>query len=241
MPLLKDASFCDADGTYRPHRAYPQSQDIPQENSALMNVHLRSFLLVATVAAPLALAGCHISENKNGKNENVDIGTPFGGMHIKTNDAADIAGIGLATYPGAVPVKETNGKDDDAADINMSFGDFHLGVKAASFQTPDSPAKVEAFYRKDLAKYGDIIKCQGNHTIGEPVRTSQGLTCDDDGKKKKVHANINDSDNPELRAGSPTHQHVVGIEPRNGGTKIGLVLLDLPHNLDSDDKSKTSE
>src|ERR1700744_869224 len=134
------------------------------------------FCLVA-IAACLLLNGCRISSGKHSNGDNVQVNTPFGDMHIKTNDDAKVAGIGLATYPGAVPVKEDNDKDNDAADINLNFGDFHLGVKAASFQTGDAPSKVEAFYRKDLARYGDVLKCEGDQTIGQPAHTAQGLTC----------------------------------------------------------------
>jgi hypothetical protein len=205
-----------------------------------MNVRPVSAILLTI--ATLALSGCYVSSHKSGKGgDNVDIGTPFGGMHVKTNKDADTSAIGLTVYPGAVPAKDDKGKDNDAADINMNFGDFHLGVKAATFTTTDSPAKVEAFYRNDMKRYGDVIKCHGDQTIGTPVRTSQGLTCKDEDKKNngdnKIHANVNDNDSPELRAGSPKHQHIVGIEPKNGGTKIGLVMLDLPGGLDFHDKS----
>jgi len=201
------------------------------------------------------LTGCRIDEHKNanGKSDNVDISTPFGSMHVKGNDAADTAAIGLSAYPGAVPVKDDDGKGNDAADINMSFGDFHLGVKAASFQTTDQPEKVLAFYRKDLAKkFGDVIECKGDQTIGSPVKTSQGLTCADKDKNHitagapnskgiQIHGGGTSSDdNLELRAGSQQHQHIVGVEAKNGGTKIGLVALDLPGHL-GDHDSKDSE
>ena len=186
----------------------------------------------------LLLAGCHVTAHKNGNHDNVDIGTPFGSMQVKTNDSADASAIGLAAYPGAIPVKD-HGDDSNSADINMSFGNFHLGVKAASFQTPDSQDKVLAFYRKDLsARYGDVIECRDNKSIGSPTRTSQGLTCDDKDDHRKVK--VDDSDNIELRAGSQQHQHIVGIEPHDGGTKIGLVALDLPSHLSIHD-SKDSE
>ena len=169
-----------------------------------MHLPLRSLMLLAALAASAALAGCHVDEHKNGKNDNVSIDVPFGSMHIKTNNDADTAGIGLTPYPGAVPVKDDNDKDSDAADINMSFGGFHLGIKAATFQTADSPDKVEAFYRKDMAHFGDVIKCRGHETIGQPAQTSQGLTCDDDDHGgKKVHANVNHNETPELRARFP--------------------------------------
>jgi hypothetical protein len=195
---------------------------------------LRAHLLLAA-AASLLLAGCNVSSNKNAHGDNVQMRTPFGDMHIKTNDDANVAGIGLAPYPGAVPLKEHDGKNKDAADINLNFGDFHLGVKAASFQSSDSPDKVETFYRKDMARYGDVLKCKNDSPIGQPTRTAEGLTCNDDHNRHEIHVDA-DSGDLELRAGSPGHFHIVGIKSRDGGTKIGLVLLDLPVHHDSSDK-----
>lgn len=196
-----------------------------------MNV-LRSSL--SLLAAGILLAGCNVSHNSHGDGDNVQVRTPFGNMHIKTSADAAVAGIGLSTYPGSVPVKDD--KDDDAADINLNFGDFHLGVKAASYQTADSPDKVEAFYRKDMARYGDVLKCRGDNTIGQPARTAEGLACSDNDSHgiHSVHVD-DDSDHVELRAGSPQHEHIVGIEPKDGGTKIGLVALDLPSHHDASD------
>jgi hypothetical protein len=190
--------------------------------------------LIAIGAACLLLAGCNVSTNKNSHGDNVQMRTPFGDMHIKTDNAANIAGIGLTPYPGAVPIKEHDGKDKDAADINLNFGDFHLGVKAASFQTPDSPDRVEAFYRKDMARYGDVLKCKDDAPVGQPTRTAEGLTCNDDHDRHEI--NIGDEHNEvELRAGSPGHLHIVGIRSKDGGSKIGLVALDLPVHHDPSD------
>lgn len=188
------------------------------------------------LALPLALlGGCRISKHSDGNNKDVDIQTPFGSTSIKTNDNADVSAIGVSPYPGAVPVKENDG-DNSNADVNLSFGNFHLGVKAASFQTPDDSGKVLTFYRHDLARYGDVIECRGHSAVGSPTRTSQGLTCDEDGKHNKVTTS---GDDLELRAGSQQHQHIVGVETKNGGTRIGLVLLDLPSHLGN--KSKDPE
>ena len=200
-------------------------------------------LRILTVAAPLAcllLAGCHVTENDHGDHKNVDIGTPFGSMQVKTDNSGDTSAIGLAAYPGAVPVKDEHDNDGSSANINMNFGSFHLGVKAASFQTPDPQDKVLAFYRKDLSqRYGDVIECRGSSTVDSPTRTSQGLTCEQE-KHSHVSGSNFDHDNLELRAGSEQHQHIVGLEERNGGTKIGLVALDLPSHL-SDHDGKDSE
>ena len=197
---------------------------------------MNAFRLSILAAACLLLAGCQVSHSKHGDGDNVRIGTPFGSMHVRTDKDANLAGIGLATYPGAVPVKDNNGKDNDAADVNLNFGDFHLGVKAASFQTPDAPSRVEAFYRQDMARYGQVLKCRGDRPVGEPTRTAQGLTCSDKEGKHEFHVDAEDgSGHVELRAGSPDHMHIVGIEPKDGGTKIGLVALDLPSHHDQSD------
>ena len=211
-----------------------------------MNLALRT-LAVAPFAC-LLLTGCRVNEHKDGNKENVDISTPFGGMHVKTNSPGDTTAIGLTVYPGAVPLKDDGDKDTNSANVDMSFGNFHIGVKAASFQSSDQSDKVLAFYRKDLARYGDVIECQNDKPVGTPTRTSQGLTCDDEGHNKYkvknsmngIHIDSSSGDDLELRAGSGTHQHIVGLEAKNGGTKIGLVALDLPGHLDSHD-DKDSE
>lgn len=185
-----------------------------------------SSLLLTTVL------GCHVTSHKNGNNDNVDIGTPFGSMQVKTNDNVDAAGLGITPYPGALMEKKDKGKDDGAADVNMSFGSFHLGVKAVSYTTPDDSDKVLAFYKKDLGKYGEVLHCDGKKTIGEPTRTAEGLTCDFD-QKGNGHMNWNsdEGDGTELRAGSKARQHIVSVTEKDGMTKIGLVALDLPTNL----------
>jgi hypothetical protein len=190
-------------------------------------MHLLRSLVIPASLATLLLAGCHVSTHKDGKNENVDIGTPFGSMQVKTNGKGDTTAIGIAAYPGATLVNN-NGKDSDegSADINMNFGSFHLGVKAASYQTGDPQSRVEAFYRKELAHYGDVIECRHGSAVGQPTRTSQGLTCD---TKHGNHISTDDSDSDlDLRTGSEQHQHIVGLTAKDGGTRIGLVAMDLP-------------
>jgi hypothetical protein len=200
-------------------------------------------LALATV---LAATGCRVDEHNKGGGDDVKIATPFGGMSVKTDDKSVQAGLGIALYPGATLVKKTHtdkeGKDRDegAADINMSFGSFHLGVKAVSYTTPDAPDKVLAFYRKDLARYGQVIFCKDHHAVGKPTETQDGLTCD---KTRNSHVHIDEDEGGsegELMAGSKLHQHIVSIDAQGSGTKFGLVALDLPGHVgieDDDDKN----
>jgi hypothetical protein len=192
-----------------------------------------AFLGAAALA--MLLAGCRVEENKNGDSKDVNISTPFGGMHVKTNQAAAPASIGLPVYPGAQPVKE----DDDnnhSADVDMSFGDYQLRVKVAKDHTDDPPAKVEAFYRDAMKRFGDVIACRDDHTVGAPSRTQEGLTCE---SGKNGHVNIDDhegNDKLELKTGSKQHQHIVEIEPDGSGSRIELVALDLPTSNSDDNR-----
>jgi hypothetical protein len=201
--------------------------------------------LVAALAALslLAASGCRVETHKNGNgdNEDVKVATPFGNMQVKTDDKAVATGVGLPLYPGAVPIKKEHGKDDGAADINMSFGSFQMRIKALSFHSGDSPEKILAFYRPALAKYGDVIQCDNDRPVGTPTKTSQGLTCDNK-KSNHISVNENNSGKYELKAGSEQHQHIVAVDKDGDGTKLGLVALDLPSHMsfgdDKDDSDK---
>ncbi len=180
----------------------------------------RSLLPLAAVCL-LPLAGCRIDTHEGAKGKNVNIGTPFGSMHVETDPAQATAQTGLTPYPGAIPMHKNNDDDHGAANVNLSFGGFKLGVHAVELETTDPQPKVLAFYRHDLARYGAVLTCHGSETVGEPHRTAAGLTCGDDSHGNGDH-------DLQLRAGSKLRQHVVGITPENGKTRIGLVALELP-------------
>ncbi len=204
-----------------------------------MRVH--RFTTAAVWLAAAFLAGCHVESKKNGNGDDVKIATPFGGMSVKTDDADVAKSTGLPTYPGAELVKKKDKDDheDGAADINMSFGSFQLRVKAVSFRTPDSPDKVLAFYKTNMARFGTVIQCKDHHPVGTPTQTADGLTCSDDERHNKtVHVDDDMSGKMELKAGSKQHQHIVGIDPEGTGTKFGLVALDLPGHFDFGEKGK---
>jgi hypothetical protein len=196
-------------------------------------------MLAAAIGVSMMLSGCRVENDKHGDSDNVKIATPFGGMSVKTNEAAGVDAIGLPIYPGAVMVKKKD-KNDGAADINLSFGSFSLKVKAASYTTPDSPDLVAAFYRKALGRYGDVIECQNDKAVSSQTRTAEGLTCADD-QRNHIKVDNDMSGKMELKAGSKQHQHIVGIDPDGSGTKIGMVALDLPGHLSGDGDDSTKE
>jgi predicted small secreted protein len=197
-------------------------------------------IALLSLAASATLAGCHVESTKDGTGKDVNISTPFGGMQVKTGSDV-MATIGLPSYPGAVVVKDDSGNKDGSANVSMNFGGHHFGVQAASFATTDAPDKVEAFYRKGLARYGDVIACRNHVAVGTPVQTAEGLTCDDDHHHGHVSVDAEASKRElELKAGSEKQQHVVTIHADGAGAKFELVALELPGDSDFDgDKGGT--
>src|SRR5579863_3872989 len=165
--------------------------------------------LVAAAGVVTMLAGCRVDVDKdeNGKEKTVQVDTPFGGVHVNT-DQISAADLGLPVYPGAEVVRDKD--HDKSADVNMGFGEWTLRVRAVNYASADSQDKVTAFYKKALGRYGDVITCQGHAPVGTPIATSEGLTCQDNGKHGSVK--IDDKDGThggfQLKAGSERHQHI---------------------------------
>ena len=192
--------------------------------------------LGAGLAVSLCLAGCrvHVDKDANGNEKNVQVETPFGGVHVNT-DQTSASDLGLPLYPGAQPVTDDN--KHKSADVHLGFGEWQLRVKAVSYSTPDSKDKVAEFYKKALTRFGDVITCDGDSPVGTPTVTREGLTCAHNGKNSKVKFDNNDfNQNFQLKAGSKRHQHIVGFEDsKSGRTRFALVALDLPANMGNDD------
>lgn len=152
-------------------------------------------------------------------------------LDVHANSHATAKEIGLPAYPGATPFKNKD-SDSSSADLLFLLNSFHFSVKAASFETVDSPERVLGFYRKPLAKFGEVLECNHGKPVGSLTVTKSGLTC---GDRKSGHMTVNGSDsNLELRAGKPDQFWIVGIDdPEGGKTKFGLVALVLPKDDDS--------
>jgi hypothetical protein len=195
---------------------------------------------VMGLALLLGLSGCRIRTEKgaNGEDKSVQIDTPFGGVHVNT-DQTTAADLGLPTYPGSEVVKDD--EKHQSADVHMGFGEWQLRVRAVSYTTSDAQDKVTAFYKKALGRYGDVLTCQGNAPVGTPIATSEGLTCADDSKHSHGHIDINGKGNGidfsgelQLKAGSKRHQHIVGFEEsKDGRTRFAMVAIDLPAGVET--------
>ena len=86
------------------------------------NRTLEAITLTLSLALAAGIAGCsvHVDKNANGEDKNVQVDTPFGGIHVNTNQTS-AADLGLPVYPGA-----QQRADDDkhkSADLRLGFGD----------------------------------------------------------------------------------------------------------------------
>jgi hypothetical protein len=164
------------------------------------------------------------AKDKDAKDDGVN-------LELHANGHATAAEIGLPVYPGATLYKAKS-EDSDSADLGFTLGNFHLSVIAVSYVTGDSQAEVLKFYRKRLARYGEVLQCDHGKPVGKLTVTNTGLTCSDDhGGHVQVNGSGNSGDDVELRAGSPHKYRLVGIDSSQAGkTKFGLVYLELPNN-----------
>jgi len=142
-------------------------------------------------------------------------------LNVHANSHATAKDIGLPVYPGATLFKDKD-SDSSSADLGLVLNSFHFNVQAVSFVTTDAPKQVLEFYRRPLAKYGQVLECNHGKPVGSLTVTKSGLTCGD-GSDRDV----------ELRAGRPEQFRIVGIDGAEAGkTKFGLVALVLPKDED---------
>ena len=190
-----------------------------------------------TLAAGLSGCRVHVDKGANGEEKSVQVDTPFGGVHVNT-DQTSASDLGLPVYPGAEMVK--GDEHHKSADVHLGFGEWQLRVKAVSYATPDSKEKVAAFYKKAMSRFGDVLTCENHAAVGTPAVTREGLTCQDDDKNGKVKMDEGDfKQDFQLKAGSKRHQHIVGFENNNGDqTHFALVAIDLPAGLSNGDDGK---
>jgi len=153
---------------------------------------------------------------------------------IHANSHATAQQIGLPVYPGAVLSKDDD--NDGAADLGLIFNSFHFNLQVVKYATTSSPQQVLDFYRKPLARYGQVLECDHGKPVGPLTVTRSGLTC----STKNGHADVKATDSGEdheLRAGEPLRYRIVGIDSAQPGkTRFALVSLELPKDSGSDSK-----
>src|ERR1700682_2560594 len=181
----------------------------------------RFLAALASLAVLLPLSGCtistHESKGQNGKNDNVDIRTPAGSINVHSGDV-DAKDTGLAVYPGARVKPRANDKDENA-NVNLSMFGFGVKVVAVKFDSDDPADKVTDFYRKELGKYGNVVRCptcNSNYSYHKHSNGDDPVTCDHVGGGGSTQ---------ELKAGTQNNQHVVAVKRKGNGCEFDLVYV----------------
>ncbi|HLI63561.1 MAG TPA: hypothetical protein VKV05_09180 [Terriglobales bacterium] len=173
--------------------------------------------VMVLASATLLLAGCSISVNdKDKKNEKVDIQTPFANLKVDSSDKA--ADNGIPVYPGAHLRPSDNG-DNHSANVDISAAGFGLKVIAAEYETSDSPEKVKAFYEDKMKTFGPVLVCNG-HSGSSDVHISKHGD-----KDKKLDCSDTHGSGWEIKTGTSDDERLVSIEPNGSGTRFGTVLI----------------
>lgn len=185
------------------------------------------FALGLVTLAVVLLPACSVNVKKeqNGQDKQVDINTPVGGIHVSRD--ANVADVGLAVYPGARLKQKDPDGSDKSANVNISSFGFSLKVVAMEYESDDSPAKLVAFYKDQLRKYGSVLECHPSHLdvdsdIKDSDHGSHELTCQGPS-----------GNNVELKVGTKENQHIVAVKPEAKGSSFSLVYV-RTHGKDAD-------
>ena len=173
------------------------------------------FVIVGSLLLPAC--SINVKKEKDGEDKQVDISTPVGGIHV--SKGANVADVGLAVYPGARLKQDDSNGNDKSANVNISSFGFGLKVVALEYQSDDSPAKLIAYYKDELKKYGKVLECHTSHFEVNPDMKdsdhgSHALTCDG-----------SNGNNVELKVGTKENQHIVAVEPDGKGSSFSLVYV----------------
>ena len=176
-----------------------------------MRNHFQLSVVLMLTVAFLLLGACsvNVKKNDNGQDKNVDIDTPFGGIHVK--NGADVRDTGLSVYPGARPKQKSDSDDEKSANVDISTSAFGVKVVAVEYETSDSISKVISFYKDQLKKYGNVLECHTSDKNYAYEGDSEELKCE--GK--------NDGKTIELKSGTKSNQHIVAINPRDNDKDKG--------------------
>jgi hypothetical protein len=193
-----------------------------------------ALILVLTLAfgALLVLPGCDVNVKKDseGKEKNVDIETPVGGLHATKE--ADVRDIGLPVYPGARRKQESNDGNQNSVHLNISTSLFGIKVVAIEYLSDDPPEKLVAYYKDKLKKYGNVLECHTHDS--HPGTNMNGADTSGDSKKLKCEGDQNGK-TVELKVGTDQNQHIASIKPGDDGkgSDFGLVYIQMRGGKDT--------
>jgi hypothetical protein len=174
--------------------------------------------LTSAIALFVAVGLPASAQQSSTKDKPLDVRSSVGDLHVGKD--ADAQKAGLPLYPGARPKHE-----DDNEPLNLSILTESLGLKliVVKYESDDAPAKVIAFYRDKLKKYGKVLECHSQKHDGDvEVHGSK-----DSGSDRELTCDDSSGPVTELKAGTEDNQHIVAIEPQDNakGSAFTIVYL----------------
>ena len=139
--------------------------------------------------------------------QGVEVSSPEVSATVKSE--ADLKEIGLPVYPGSR--LRTDSKESAEATLGLWISDKGFRIVVVKYESKDEPAKILAFYRRALPKFGPVLQCPGGGS------TTTGLTCE--GHESK------DGD-VDLMAGTKETRRIVSVDAgSHGATRYELAYL----------------
>jgi len=92
-------------------------------SATMRNMKQNAAFLVVSLALAGGVAGCrvHVDKGANGEEKKVQVDTPFGGVHVNT-DQTSAVDLGLPLYPGAEIVKGDDNEPAKKCTLKMAPG-----------------------------------------------------------------------------------------------------------------------
>lgn len=174
------------------------------------------FRSLALALAVVMLSLPALAQRSDTQDKPFNVQSSVGDMHVGKDATAEKAGLPL--YPGAQPKHE---EDNDPLNFGILTESFGFKLVVAKYKSADPPAKVVAYYRDKLKKYGKVLECHSHddknvHSeTNDDEQNSKDLKCDGD----------NAGPVTELKAGTQDDQHIVAVEPRDSGKKSEFVIV----------------
>jgi hypothetical protein len=189
-----------------------------------VGIRLVLTLAFATALASHAFAAGPQEQDKDSQDKHLDIRSSSGDLHIG-NDA-DGRKIGLPIYPGARLKRDND--NSNAVNLGLLTEAFGIRLVVASYESDAAPGQVVEYYREKLKKYGKVLECH-THEHGGDVHADVDDNDDKDDKDQHSKPVKCEGDNSgpvtELKVGTEDNQHVVAIEPRDGGKRATFALV----------------
>ena len=131
-----------------------------------------------------------------------DVRSSAGDLHVGKD--ADAREAGLPLYPGARPKHDEN---NDPLNFGILTETFGMKLVVAKYESQDSAAKILAYYREKMKKYGKVLEC-------DSAKDNSSFHSDDDKDASKPLKCEGDNHGPvrELKVGTEGNAHIVAIE-----------------------------